>query len=79
MLVLLLLQLIGTFQVFAEPYLFTGGGPNNATVTVLMLIFRYAFVNGNYGMATALSLLLAIVLGIVSLVYLRITRGWSRA
>jgi multiple sugar transport system permease protein len=79
MLLLLLLQLIGTFQVFSEPFIFTGGGPNNATVTILMLIYRYAFVNGSYGMATALSLMLAIVLGIVAFVYLRLTRRWSTA
>ena len=60
----LILQIIGTAQVFLEPYLFTGGGPANATVTILLLIYRYAFGNslgGNYGEATALSLLLAAV------------------
>lgn len=76
-LVLLLLQLIGTFQIFTEPYVMTGGGPENHTLTILMLIFRYAFVSGNYGMATALSVLLAIALGILSFVYLRVTRRWS--
>jgi multiple sugar transport system permease protein len=76
-LILLLLQLIGTFQVFTEPYVMTGGGPENHTLTILMLIFKYAFVAGNYGMATALSVLLAIGLGILSFIYLRVTRRWS--
>ena len=31
-------------QVFIEPYMLTGGGPNDATVTVLLLLYRYAFV-----------------------------------
>jgi multiple sugar transport system permease protein len=74
---LLLMQLINTFQVFTEPYVFTGGGPDNATLTVLLLIFRYAFQDGNYGQAAALSFLLAIVLGVLSAVYLRATRSWS--
>ncbi|MBB5080635.1 carbohydrate ABC transporter permease [Nonomuraea endophytica] len=74
---LLLMQLITTMQVFTEPYVFTGGGPENATLTVLLLIFRYAFQDGAYGQAAALSLLLAIVLGILSAVYLRATRSWS--
>lgn len=78
-LVLLLLQLIGTFQIFTEPYVMTGGGPENHTLTILMLIFRYAFVSGNYGTATALSVLLAIGLGILSFVYLRVTRRWSNS
>lgn len=76
-LVLILLQVIGVAQVFSEPYLFTGGGPNNATTTVLLLIYRYAFVNGDYGAASALSAMLAVVLGLLSLVYLRATRRWS--
>lgn len=76
-LVLLLLQIIGAIQVFTEPYVMTDGGPANATVTVLLMIYRYAFLFGNYGVATALSVLLAIVLVIVSAVYLRLTRSWS--
>lgn len=76
-LVLLLLQLLGVSQVFAEPYLFTGGGPNNATVTVMLLIYRYAFVSGDFGAASALSVLLAAVLGLASFAYLRATRRWS--
>lgn len=76
----LILQIIGTAQVFLEPYLFTGGGPANATVTILLLIYRYAFGNslgGNYGEATALSLLLALFLAVMSLAYFRLTRRWS--
>lgn len=79
--IMLILQVIATAQVFLEPFLFTGGGPNNATVTVLMLIYRYAFQNslgGNYGMATALSVMLAIVLAMLSFVYFRVTERWSR-
>ncbi len=76
-LVLLLLQLIGVAQVFAEPFLFTGGGPNNATVTVMLLIYRYAFISGDFGAASALSVMLAVVLALLSLLYLRATRRWS--
>jgi len=78
--VMLILQVLATAQVFLEPFLFTAGGPNNATVTVLLLIYRYAFQNslgGNYGEATALSLMLAIVLAILSFAYFRLTKRWS--
>jgi multiple sugar transport system permease protein len=77
-LLLLLLQLIGTFQVFTEPFLLTGGGPNNSTVTLLMLIYRYAFIYGNFGQAAALSLMLAIGLSIFAAVYLWLSRKWSK-
>ncbi|WP_405476542.1 carbohydrate ABC transporter permease [Paenarthrobacter ilicis] len=76
-LVLLLLQIIGAIQVFTEPYVMTDGGPANATATILLMIYRYAFLFGNYGVATALSVLLAVVLIIVSAIYLRLTRSWS--
>jgi multiple sugar transport system permease protein len=76
-LVLLLLQNIGAAQVFAEPFLFTGGGPQNATVTVLLLLYRYAFNEGDYGAATALGVLLALVLAALSALYLVVTRRWQ--
>lgn len=76
-LIMLLLQLIGAFQLFTEPYIMTGGGPENATVTLLMLIYNYAIVSGDYGAGTALSLMLAAVLALLSAVYLRATRRWS--
>ena len=80
LLVTMILQIIGTAQVFLEPYLFTSGGPANSTLTVLLLIYDYAFGNslgGDYGAATALSLMLAGFLAVFSLVYLRATRSWS--
>jgi multiple sugar transport system permease protein len=80
LLVTMILQIIGTAQVFLEPYLFTSGGPANSTITVLLLIYNYAFGNslgGNYGSATALSLMLAAFLALFSLIYLRATRSWS--
>jgi multiple sugar transport system permease protein len=80
LLVTMILQIIGTAQVFLEPFLFTSGGPANSTLTVLLLIYDYAFGNslgGDYGSATALSLMLAAFLALFSIVYLRATRSWS--
>jgi multiple sugar transport system permease protein len=80
LLLTMILQLIGTAQVFLEPYLFTSGGPVNSTLTILLLIFNYAFGNslgGDFGKATALSLMLAGFLAVMSVVYLRATRSWS--
>ncbi|MEH1016267.1 sugar ABC transporter permease [Micromonospora sp. CPCC 206060] len=74
MLVLLLLQVIATMQVFIEPYQLTGT-TNPDTVTVMVLIYRYAFtVNNDFGLAAAASVLLFVVLGTFSAVYLRLTR-----
>jgi multiple sugar transport system permease protein len=76
----LILQLIGTLQIFTEPYLLTQGGPANSTMTVMLLIFRYAFGaggGGDYGAAAALSLMLAGCLAAFTAVYFRATRAWS--
>jgi multiple sugar transport system permease protein len=80
LLVTLILQLIATAQLFTEPFLFTGGGPANSTMTVLLLIYHYAFQNslgGDYGMAAALSIMLAAFLGVFTGVYFWLTRSWS--
>jgi len=80
--IMLILQVIGTAQVFLEPKLFTDGGPNNATITVLLLIYKYAFQNSlgaHYGEATALSLMLAVVLGLLSFAYFKLTSRWSQS
>jgi multiple sugar transport system permease protein len=77
LLITLILQVIATFQVFTEPYLMTEGGPQGATTTVLLQIYDYAFRFGDYGRATALSVLLALFLAVLSAVYFRVTRSWS--
>lgn len=77
-LLMLLLQLIGAAQVFTEPFLMTGGGPENSSLTVLLLMYRYAFGgSADYGAATALGVLLAIVLALLSAAYLRLTKRWE--
>jgi multiple sugar transport system permease protein len=75
MLMLLLLQIVATMQEFTTPFIITGGGPQDATVTVLYLIYKYAFVYRDYGAACALSVMLFIFLGIFSAIYLRLTRN----
>jgi multiple sugar transport system permease protein len=80
LLVTLMLQIIGTAQVFLEPFLFTSGGPANATLTVLLLVYQYAFGNSvgvAFGQAAALSLMIAVFLAVFSVVFMRLTRSWS--
>ncbi|MFF0384539.1 carbohydrate ABC transporter permease [Streptomyces sp. NPDC004286] len=73
-LMLMLLQIIATMQVFTEPFVITGGGPESATVTVLYLIYKYAFLYNDFGGACALSVMLLALLGAFSALYLRLTR-----
>nr|WP_245795738.1 sugar ABC transporter permease [Actinacidiphila alni] len=74
MLVLLLLQIIATMQVFIEPFQLTGF-TDPSTITVMTLIYRYAFaVNNDFGLAASMSVLLFVVLGVFAALYLRLTR-----
>lgn len=61
--VLFILQVITVFQVFYEPLVMTkGGGPNGQSSTLVQLIFKYRFEDGNAGKASALSVIVAIIL-----------------
>jgi len=61
---------IGTFQLFDQSYIFSAGsgGPNNSTLTVALLIYQYAFKNLDFGYASALAVMLAAVIMIVTLI-----------
>jgi multiple sugar transport system permease protein len=72
---MLLLQIIATMQVFTEPYLLTGGdGPQGSTLTVVYLIYNYAFNFNNYGSAAALGVVMLLVLVGFSGLYVRLNR-----
>lgn len=63
---LLVTGVIGSFQVFQNAYLMTGGGPNNATTMVGLLIFNNAFTYFEFGKAAAQSLILAVIIAGIS-------------
>lgn len=62
----LVLSIIGSFLAFTQFYVLTQGGPGTDTTTVVMDIYNRAFVQLQVGAATALSLVLVVVVGIVS-------------
>lgn len=62
MAMMLILAVIGNFQVFTQPYVMTGGGPAMATYTVVMYIFDNAFSNLRFGRGTALAVILFFII-----------------
>jgi multiple sugar transport system permease protein len=67
-LVVILAVIIGA-NFFTEPYLLTGGGgPNNASVSPVLLMYRYGIEQGNAGYAAAIGVALALVVMAVSVV-----------
>jgi multiple sugar transport system permease protein len=75
---LLLLQIVATMQMFIEAFILTGGpGVNNNTLSVVDLIYMYAFSmsgSSNYNSASALGVVLMLVLGAFSGAYLWLSR-----
>jgi len=70
-----LLAIIGTLQLFNEPLLFRAVTPETITkdFTPAMMIYNQAFQVGNVNYATALSIILALVIGVASAVIYRVT------
>jgi multiple sugar transport system permease protein len=66
--------LIGTFQLFDQSYIFSkgSGGPNNATLTVVLLIYQAVFRDLQMGYAAAIAFLLAAVIITLTLVQRRL-------
>jgi multiple sugar transport system permease protein len=58
-----LITMIGQFQLFAEPYVMTQGGPARSTVSLVLLMYEHGFRWWRMGYAAAIALvLLAMVL-----------------
>ena len=53
---------IGAFEIFTWPYVITNGGPGNATLTIMVYIFRVAFRNLQLGYGAAVSIVNLVVL-----------------
>ena len=70
---MLMLQIVNTMQVFLEPYVISGGA--NGTTSVVYQIYDYAFSFNNYGNASALGILLLVVLMGFAAVYLKLARS----
>ncbi len=68
---LLVLQLIATFQVLQEPFVMTAGGPNNSSLSVMLLTYNYAFEDIEFGRAGALGSLAFLALLGLSYVYVK--------
>ncbi|WP_080823639.1 carbohydrate ABC transporter permease [Agrobacterium genomosp. 2] len=65
-------SLIASFQVFAQVIVMTNGGPNNSTVTIVHYIYRTAFQNLEFGYASAMAMVMFLLLVLASFINLRL-------
>ncbi|MFE7074713.1 carbohydrate ABC transporter permease [Streptomyces sp. NPDC057620] len=74
LLLTVVLSTIGTLQLFDEPYVLTGGGPDNATLTIGMYLYNSAFKNFDFGYASAIGYVLAFIVTAVSVIQTLVLR-----
>lgn len=73
---LLIVNLIGAFQVFTPTYILTQGGPNNATLTLPLYIYQTAFTYGDFGYASALATVLFLAIVALTVIQFRLADRW---
>ncbi|MGV8979011.1 MAG: carbohydrate ABC transporter permease [Cellulomonas sp.] len=66
---------IGGFNVFTSVLLMTGGGPGGQTEVLLTYMYRQAFTNLDFGYGSAIAVLLTVIVLILSLAQMRLFRG----
>lgn len=71
----LVVTVIGSFQVFDTVAVTTGGGPVNATRVIQMYIYQKAFGESDFGYASALSVILFLILALVAFVQMKFLKG----
>lgn len=71
LLLMLIRQVISVFQVMEQPLAMTDGGPNNASVTMALQSYKYAFVNGRVDWSLALSMVTFLILMVLTLIYFK--------
>jgi multiple sugar transport system permease protein len=69
------ITMIGYFQLFAEPYVMTQGGPLKSTLSVVLLMYEEAFRWWRIGPATAIAFTLFVIMLAGTAIQFRLRRG----
>ena len=72
----LLIGLIGAFKTFTQIKILTDGGPDNASLVYMLYIYKTAFTNYKLGYANAMSILLFVIVGILTVFVFRTSNKW---
>ena len=71
----LIISVVGSFLAFNQFYIMTDGGPGTSTVPVVMSIFDTAFAQMDVGLASAMSVVLVIVVGLITFAQFHYLQG----
>ena len=67
-------HIMGVFNVVEQPMQMTDGGPNNASVSLGLLSYRYAFSDGKPGYSLALSVMMSVIMVAATAIYMRVNK-----
>jgi multiple sugar transport system permease protein len=70
----LVISVIGSLLAFTQFYILTRGGPGTDTQSVVMYVYQRGFVQLQLGAASALSIVLVVVIGLVTAAQFRLLR-----
>ena len=71
-----LISIIASFQVFTQAYIMTSGGPNNATLTQVLYLYRKGFQDFQFGYASALAWALFVIIFIFAMLVVKSSDAW---
>ncbi len=74
LLIVLLFRTMGAIRIFDIIFGITGGGPANATATLLFQAYKYLFGDMNFGLGSALSTIITILILICSFIYIKVLK-----
>jgi multiple sugar transport system permease protein len=77
--VIMVLSTVGGFSLFIEPYVLTGGGPMQSTLSGMLYIYNQAFFFGHMGYAATLGFVYALIILLVVLIQRRVVERKSTA
>jgi multiple sugar transport system permease protein len=72
----LLINIIGSFQLFTQVFVLSNGGPNNATLTQVLYLYRKGFQDFQFGYASALAWALFLVIMLFTILVVRSSSSW---
>jgi ABC-type sugar transport system permease subunit len=73
---IVVLLIVGSFQVFTQTYVMTKGGPGYSTYTIVMYLYTIGWQNFRFGYASAVAVVLFVILSAVTYLQFKVQRHW---
>jgi ABC-type sugar transport system permease subunit len=74
LLFVVVLNVIGAFQVFGQPFIITRGGPERSTLVLVQYVYETSFLNYHLGYGAAMSWILFLIIAVFSVLQFRVLR-----